>query len=233
MKNFDAFKSMEDFKQLVSQNELFSFRVGVFNKDQFGFHAAANFFLSFFPDKAPITKMETIRTPVGLIARDSVLLEPDNFYEEPGKFIRQADILLPLSQDLFLGNPDYWVIGSQTCTVENDLSSVILPCYHIQSFCEALPLLKSTKAPAVGYYINTIKPNKNSRFLAFPPNDNLGESNLVIDLGQIQTVSSDKIKSQAKVIQSMSFAGLSYFQNRLAMVLFRDVKGWTDERQLR
>ena len=233
MINFDAFKSMEDFKQLVSKNELFSFRVGVFNRDQFGFNAAANFFLSFFPDKAPGSKLETIRTPAGLVAHDSILLEPNHFYEAPGKFIRQADIIQPLTQGLFLGNPDYWVIGSQTCTVDNDLSAVVLPCYLKKNFCEAVPSLKSIKGPTEGYYVNTVKPNKNARFLAFPPNDTLGDSSLVIDLGQIQTVSSAQLKSHAKVIQSMSFTGLSYFQNRLAMVLFRDVKGWTDERQLR
>lgn len=225
---------MDDFKQLVSTNELFSFRVGVFTKDQLGFHASGNFFTNYFPEKAP-PKLEKVSTPIGDISYNSVLLEPNNFYEKPAHFLRQADLIKPPDlKTSFLGRPSHWIIASQTCTVENELFAVVLPCYLKDNFCESLPFLKKVNEhPAVNYYTNTVKPNKVVRFLALPPNENLGESAVVVDLCQISTVSSEDLKNEPEIITSLSFTGLSYFQNRLAITLFRDVKGWTDERQLR
>ncbi len=225
---------MDDFKQLVAKNELFSFRAGVFTKDQLGFHASGNFFTNYFPEKAP-SKLEKISTPIGDISYNSVLLEPKNFYEKPANFLRQADLIKPPEiKTSFAGSPSYWIVASQTCTVENELFAVVLPCYLRDNFCESLPLLKNVKeSPPVNYYTNTVKPNKVVRFLALPPNENLGESAVVVDLCQISTVPSEDLKNESKIVTSLSFIGLSYFQNRLAITLFRDVKDWTDERQLR
>ncbi len=225
---------MDDFKQLVATNELFSFRVGVFAKDQLGFHASGNFFANYFPEKAP-QKLKNINTPIGDISYNSVLLESKNFYEMPADFLRQGDLIKPPElKNSFLGTPSHWIIASQTCTVENELFAVVLPCYLKDNFCESLPILKKVNEhPPVNYYTNTVKPNKVVRFLALPPNENLGESTVVVDLCQISTVSSEDLKHKSKISTSLSFTGLSYFQNRLAITLFRDVKGWTDQRQLR
>ncbi len=226
---------MDDFKQLVTTSELFSFRVGVFTKDQLGFHASGNFFANYFPEKAPTSKLEKVNTPIGDISYNSVLLEPKNFYEKSADFLRQADLIKPPDlKNSFAGSPSYWIVASQTCTVAQELFSVVLPCYSKQSFCDSLPSLKNVKeSPPVNYYTNTVKPNKVVRFLALPPQENLGESAVVIDLCQVSTVSSEDLKNEPEIVTSLSFTGLSYFQNRLAITLFRDVKGWKDERQLR
>lgn len=234
MKDFKKFKTFESYLESISDttSKLFSFRAGVFDDNRFSFHSLGNFFKDFFPPEAP-TKPGKEDTPVGIMTHRTVTVDSAFFFEPVKGFHRQGDIFkTTVDFPKAIGSPSFWLLGSQTCTTDNDGQSIVLPGYLVGDLLPVLKTMMTFKPEANVYFRDVVAQNKAPRFLPIPAKDEVSESLIAVDLCQIYTVDSLWIKKQKPII-SMTYTGLSYFQNRLAMVLFRDVKGWTDERQLR
>lgn len=231
MRNFKKYKKFSSFLRFIRRSAKFSFRIGVFNDDRFSFNGSGNFFYHFFPDVAP-KKPNTITTPLGKLGHRSLVLEPNSLFEDPQPFARQGDIFVYSDQmPAAVGSATHWVLASQTCTTEQDVISLMLPAYDRTQFLNSISALRNVSGSPDSFYQNEARQNKVSRFLPLPPQDAWGDSNLIVDLYQLYSVQSAIVKNQ-RPIRSLTFAGLSYFQARLAMTLFRDVKNWDENRSL-
>lgn len=230
MKNIGTFSTFQDYLSSIQSAQVFNFRVGVFDNNRFSFHGSGNFFSDFFPHQPPV-KPQTVVTPIGIMDHRSVRLDSTAIYEPCKDFLRQGDILTNNGQiPHVLSTPSYWMLSSHSCTMDHSEYTTILPIYTVQSLISDIGVVMTGKD--MRFVKDIIGQNKAPRFIFLPPKDNIYDSAAVVDLGQIYTVKKDLLPSDSRVT-SLTFSGLSYFQNRMAMYFFRDVDNWTDERQLR
>lgn len=234
MKDFKKFENFQNYLDSISDaaSQIYSFRVGVFDNNRLSFHGSGNFFNDFFPSEAPI-KPGKVDTPVGVMTHRALTVDSAYFYESVKDFPRQGDLFKSSPEfPKGIGAPSFWMLGSQTCTTANDGQSVVLPGYLKEDLVLVLKTMMDFKPEPSVYFREVISQNKVPRFLPIPAKDGVSESLIAVDLCQIYTVESAWLKEKTPV-GSLSFSGLSYFQNRLAITLFRDVKNWTDKRQFR
>lgn len=230
MKNIATFSTFQDYLSSIQHTQNFDFRVGVFNDNRFSFHGSGNFFSDFFPTTPP-SKPNTVTIPVGIMDHRAVRLDSSFIYEPCNNDLRQGDILKHDGKIAYgLSNPSYWVLSSHSCTMDHSEYTTVMPAYTIGILSADIATLMAGRKP--NYVKDVIGQNKSPRFVLLPPKYDVYDSSIAVDLGQIYTVKKEIISKDQRVT-SLTFSGLSYLQNRMAMYFFRDVDNWSDKRQLR
>lgn len=226
---WDDLNTEEDFKNWVTGQAEFTFKVGVFNTHREFFNGVGNFFHKFV---GPVPKAKTdpsISTPIGQLNFRNLDLDPGVIFETSTNKFRQGD-LISLDQHILpciAGAPDYWMLTSHSCDIENRPFVTAIPGYLYPN------LEKQAWAMNVNpQNLGNISENKIVRFLSLPPNMAWGDEPLIFDISLPHPFGS-KLLTQATKVISLSLGGLFYMQNRMSIAIFRDVRDTDDARTLR
>lgn len=227
---WNSFRNFGDFRNWVEKQKkhFFSFKVGVFNLNRENFDGLGHLFHTFFPDAPQSKTVGSILTPVGWLHYRGLDLDSTAIFAPPGSSIRQGDIIPFGEAELCapLVKPSHWIVLTHSCDLDHKPFAQILPGYTLS--------LLGSSTEQLGFsekVMGNASENKNIRFFSLPPNDSWGDERLVFDLSQIYSVPSNRLKAE-DVIQSLTYVGNAYFQNRVAIALFRDVKDSDDDRVL-
>jgi hypothetical protein len=195
------------------------------------FLGIGNFFHFFFP-KPPATPQDpTVHSVIGVRTFRSLRIDPRHFFAaaDPG-MVRQGDLFVD-NPDVFPridSAPSHWVAVSQTCVIDNDTYAVVAPAYLKDHFKATLHAIKPDKAGNEGF-LGSVYGNIIARFLPLPAYAPWGDQPLILDLGHLISVRCATLKG-ARPLLSLTYPGLMYFANRLAVSLLRDVERCDDRR---
>lgn len=239
-KEFRNFKNyLDEFVKLTK----ISTRIGIFENERSTFSASYYFFKDFFQGE-PV-KPSSYESPVGKVTYSNVILDGDKIFDRKTKvnFLRQGDIL---DQNACNVIPDSsgWMVISATCNLEKSTSILLSPIYTLDFLFKNMralnPKVKDNQQ-SINDSARAARDNKNTRFLGLPRCPELNNVNgievnpdfHIVDLNQIFTVPKDTVGIK-KLKLGLTFEGVAYLQNRLAICHLRDLQfnRWDDERKL-
>lgn len=197
--SWNQFSQIEDFKHWIEQhnrNELFNFKSGSFSERHTFFSQFGNFFNEFMPATPTGKDKTTVSSPVGGHTRKFTQIEPTSIYAPAESFSRQGDILsnsadIPRSFK-FSVEPDYWIIVSQTCSIDNDEYCSLVPGFLFDKL--GSEILKEELGVKAEPRVNLTK-NFKSRFLGLPAIPDQTEDSVVFDLSLTTSAPTALIKS--------------------------------------
>jgi hypothetical protein len=231
--DWSQFRDFGEFVDFVSKRDKAPFHSRV-ARDAY-FSGLGTFFTLFFPNMPASKKEAPVNTALGPLSHNGLLLDPGHLFAMPlATMLRQGDLLKATTSFPQVGtNPTHWIIASQTCAISKDPFSQVIPAYLKSSFQDQLetihPDLFAKKDAARKSAESSLFDNRTNRFLVLPPKDGSLNEPLVIDLGQLYTMARASLKGLTALL-SLTYPGLAYFSNRLAINVFRDVADCDDAR---
>lgn len=233
---FTDLDEYHDYLRTHNELESFPFNASYFDLNRSYFSKIGIFFRDYIPKYPPTTGNSKIESVLGEHTKRSLLLSSENLYSRPVEFVRQGDVFrsdtdFPTEASGLMTS--FWIVLSQTCVVEQEAFSVIIPGYRYEELIkdESLSLLGVRPPnPRAGIF-----QNKKARLLSLPPSELQGMTDeedddfIVFDLAQKYTIPSDLLKKK-QVQFSLTFPANAYFMNRVTYFLLRDLAKNDDQR---
>lgn len=220
----NSFDNVLDFYQFVDDGLInrgwldLSYKVGVFGSNKFSLNYAGYYITKCFPHP-PLRKGEHIENEIGTFTTQAIRLNA-NIFANTKAYFRQGDIVY--------NGDEFYIIISHTCVIQKDKRLItICPLLKTEDF-ESSPPTKPNGSVINRDSLNFIKENKNSRYISLPSfySNRFGDLTFLCDLAGIRSINLDDYK----ILVSLTFPGLIYFNARISMFFHRDVIDKDDDR---